>query len=674
MKRRCRLLTHDLVPSRLPSASEGATAGRAFPAMDGGSRVSVTVQPLPPPPVRPRPLQGLSRRVDRMSERSFSLLMFLPAGLLILLIALPPIAAVFGMSLFRIELLKDGPTRFVGAGNIRRLMADANFTASIPRTILFALAATALTVPLALATAMLLNRAKRWGAPLAVALLLPWAIAPIVTGFFWRFMFQPSFGIITDILTELGLVHGAVPWLEDPGKAFAIAVLATAWRSAPLLALIILSSLKSIPGALYRAATMDGATPGQAFRAVTLPAIRPTLMIATILQIIISLQVFDLLFQLTRGGPGLETTTIAYYIYNSAFNNLSLGYSAMLALFLMVVIIVFSLAAARLGRRRVPRPEFTDDDLDRLVLDGSSVASVSASPSSESAPDRRARPHRRRGIPRGLRRLVSWVLVALLVLWSVGPTLWIIVASLEPESAVTSIPLRLTAHLDLRHFADIFSSPEWQSSFKVSLVVTLATTFITLVLAGMAAYPLARLRVPGKPIAIGALMFTYTVPAIVLMIPLLFVYNRVGLTDTVQGLVIANVAFSLPLAIWLLKSIFENVPVALESSARMDGCSRIGTIVRVTIPAAASGIAATGLLLLISVWNEFLFAVVLGNHGAVTITRRIGYINSPTGIGGDPPYTYQAAAGVVAVLPVVILVMIFHRRISSGLTESYLKG
>lgn len=635
--------------------------------------MSVTVQPLPPPPVRRRPLQGLTRRVDRMSERRFSSLMFLPAAVLILLIAVPPIASVFGMSLFRIELLKDGPTRFVGTGNIGRMLADTNFTASIPRTILFAVAATAITVPLALATAMLLNRAKRWGAPLAVALLLPWAIAPIVTGFFWRFMFQPSFGIVTDILRGLGLVHGPVPWLEDPGKAFVIAVLATAWRSAPLLALIILSSLKSIPSALYRAATMDGATPGQAFRAVTLPAIRPTLMIATILQIIISLQVFDLLFQLTRGGPGLETTTIAYYIYNSAFNNLSLGYSAMLALFLMVVIIAFSLAAAYLGRRRAPRPVFTDDDLDRLVLDPSAVAQRAGRTAAGSALPAE-RPRRRRQLPRGVRRVVGGVLVALLILWSVGPTLWIIIASLQPESAVTSIPLRLTANLDLRHFADIFSSPEWQGSLRVSLVVTVATTVITLVLAGMAAYPLARLRVPGKSIAIGALMFTYTVPAMVLMIPLLFVYNGIGLTDTIQGLVIANVAFSLPLAIWLLKSIFENVPAALESSARMDGCSRLGTLVRVTIPSAASGIAATGLLLLISVWNEFLFAVVLGNHGAVTITRRIGYINSPTGIGGDPPYTYQAAAGVVAVLPVVILVMIFHRRISSGLTESYLKG
>jgi multiple sugar transport system permease protein len=635
-----------------------------------GSAVDTRERVTPLEPRRRLPGR-LSRRIDYLSERKFAVLLFLPAGLLVALVAVPPIAAVFGMSLFRIELLRDGPDRYVALKNFHRLVADSNFTASIPRTMLFAIGTTVLTVPLALATALLMNKAKtRYSAGLSVALLLPWAIAPIVTGFFWRFMFQPSFGVITSILRALGIVHGPVAWLQDPGKAFGIAILATAWRSAPLLALIMLGALKSIPPSLYRAAAMDGATGLQAFRAVTLPAIRTTLFISTILQIIISLQVFDLLFQLTRGGPGLETTTVAYYIYNAAFNNLSLGYSAMLALFLMAVIIVFSLAAAYLGRNRRPKVEVTDDELVDMQLHALPQSAVSALPRTDYAEPKR----RRRLVPARVRRLGMGVSVVLLLIWSVGPTLWILIASLQPESAVTSSPPTPTWRLDFSHYRELFTSHEWISSFKVSFVVTIATTLITLLLGALAAYPLARLRIRGKNVIIGLLMFTYTVPALVLAIPLLLVYNHVGLTDTIQGLVIANVAFCLPLAIWLLKAIFENVPEALEKSARIDGCSRIGTLFRVTVPAASSGIAATGLLLLISVWNEFLFAVVLGNHGAVTITRRIGYINSPTGIGGEPPYTYQAAAGIVAVLPVILLVMFFHRRISSGLADSYLKG
>jgi multiple sugar transport system permease protein len=169
-------------------------------------------------------------------------------------------------------------------------------------------------------------------------------------------------------------------------------------------------------------------------------------------------------------------------------------------------------------------------------------------------------------------------------------------------------------------------------------------------------------------------MFTYTVPAIVLAVPLLFLFDHLHLTDTIRGLVIANVAFSLPLAIWLLRNIFQNVPAALEASARMDGCSRLGTLFRITIPSASAGIAATAILLVISTWNEFLFAVVLGSNGAVTITRRIGYINSAPGLTGTPPATYQAAAGIAATLPMLVLVILFHRRIRSGLTQSYMKG
>jgi ABC-type sugar transport system permease subunit len=612
----------------------------------------------------------VSRRIDRLSDRRFALMLFVPAAILIGVIVLPPIIAVFVMSLFRIELLKDGPTRFLGLDNITRMLNDSFFVESVPRTLWFAIGATALTIPLALGTALLMNRRSRFETPLAVGLLLPWAIAPIVTGFFWRFIFQPSFGLATQITNGLGLTEGAVPWLQEPTTALILAMLATAWRSVPLLALIILSALKSIPNQLYRAARMDGATPWQAFRAVTLPSIRPTLLVATILQVIISLQVFDLLFQLTRGGPGFETTTITYYIFTAAFDNLSLGYSAMLAIFLMVVIVAASGATLYLRSGRLRRKKALhsteEDSVGRLRLE-------TAAQLDQNWPED-SKVRRRWTLPPMVRKVVSMVAIGALLVWSIGPTLWILLASLQPETAVTSVPLDLTASLDFSQYADIFSNEMWISSIWVSLQMTLGSTILTLVIGALAAYPLARLDLPGKNAAIAVLMFTYTVPAIVLLIPLLFIFNALSLNDSVLGLIIAHVAFSLPLTIWLLRNIFASVPSALEASARMDGCTRLGTLFRVTIPSASAGIAATAILLLISVWNEFLFAVVLGNQGAVTVTRRIGYINSPSGLSGEPPYTYQAAAGIVAVLPVIVLVILFHRRIRSGLTEGYLKG
>src|SRR6188508_1731664 len=154
--------------------------------MIGAREVGITLN-------KPRSLVGrVSSRLDRMTERKFALLLFIPAFILVGAFVLPPIIAVFGMATFRIELLREGINRFVGLNNFNRMFADFDFLAAIPRTILFAAGSTLVTVPLAVFAALLMNRRSRFETVLGVALLLPWTIAPIVTGFYWRFMFQPS--------------------------------------------------------------------------------------------------------------------------------------------------------------------------------------------------------------------------------------------------------------------------------------------------------------------------------------------------------------------------------------------------------------------------------------------------------------------------------------------------
>jgi multiple sugar transport system permease protein len=173
---------------------------------------------------------------------------------------------------------------------------------------------------------------------------------------------------------------------------------------------------------------------------------------------------------------------------------------------------------------------------------------------------------------------------------------------------------------------------------------------------------------------LAGLLFTQMIPAIVLVIPVLLVFQRLGLKDTVWALIIVNTAFWLPLAIWLLRNVIAEVPRVLESAARMDGCSRLGALVRVVLPAARPGMAATAILVLIGTWNEFLFAVVLGDRNAVTMTRRISQIQTIGTLGGIPPFTLVAAAGILVALPCLLLVLAFNRRIVSGLTEGVVKG
>jgi multiple sugar transport system permease protein len=618
----------------------------------------------------------MTGRLDRLSDRKFAFLTFLPGGLLVALVLFPPILSVLVVSFFRIELLKDDDVFFVGLRNYARLAADTAFLEAVPRTLVFALGTTVLTVPLALITALLLNHRFRGVTLLGVALLLPWAVAPVVTGLYWKFIFQSQFGLATGIANVLGFTDGPVLWLAEPVTAIVVAMVASAWRTVPLLAILLLAALKTIPEVQYRAARIDGATTWQAFRYITLPSLRNTLLVISILSLIVTLQTFDVLFTLTGGGPGTSTTVIIYYIYKNTIGTLSFGYSAALAGFLFAVIALCSsvLLILRLRDRSSTSGVAADDIAVVMAGPVRAVTGLPAPPPTVEVPYSSISRRRRFRVPRPLRRILFGAGVVALVTWILGPIVWIAIASLQPEGAVTSRPPALTSELHFEHYADLLGRRDWQGSIAVSLELTIAVTVIALVFGAMAAYPLARLNLPGKRTLLTVLIFTQMVPAIVMAIPVLLMFRTVGLKDTVAGLVIVNVAYWLPLIIWLLRNVLEEVPLSLEYAARIDGCSRLGSLFRVLVPAAAPGFAAVAILLLIGTWNEFLFAVMLGDRNAVTVTRLIGFLDSTVGPDGPPPFTVLAAAGIVAILPCLALVVAFHRRVVAGLTQGFVKG
>lgn len=617
-----------------------------------------------------------SRRLDRLGSGRFALVVFIPGAVLVGLFLLIPIASAVGMSLFRIQLAKDSLTPFIGLRNFTLLPADAGLLGAVPLTIAFSILTTAIVVPVSLATALFLDRNARLIGVLGVLMLLPWAVAPIVTGTYWRFIFQSQFGLMTALANLVGLADGPVDWLGDPTTAVVIAAMASAWRVVPLFTLIILAALKSIPRAQYAASKVDGADAWQRFRFVTLPALRATLLIVAVLSVISTLQVFDVLYTLTRGGPGTSTTVVIYHIFKTAFEQLNLGYASAMALFLTGIIALCTLFLVVFRRRRGRVTSRADAPFDEQFRVGDLAAALAAARAESPSPNPRVRIN----VPSWVGRLTLIVGGILLLVWSLGPIAWMALASVQPESAVTSIPFALTFDLRISNYTDLFlntgrfQSLRWLDGLWVSLQVATLTALLTVALSALIAYPIARLRIPGKGIVLGVLLATQMVPAMVLAIPVLVIFQRLDLVDTVTGLVLVNTAFSIPVAVWLLKNVFDQAPKSLEAAARLDGCTRLGSLFRVVIPACRAGIAATAILILIGTWNEFLFAVVLGNNDAVTATRLIGLIQTGTGPSGAPPYTLLAAAGLVATLPCIVLVALFHRRISGGLAEGYATG
>jgi multiple sugar transport system permease protein/N,N'-diacetylchitobiose transport system permease protein len=275
-----------------------------------------------------------------MDEVKFGLLLILPTALILLIFLGFPIGYAIVMSFQQIELTISPDRSWAGLENYGELLQDQVLYDSIGRTLYFALLTIGLSTFMALILALILNEPFRGRKPVRVLMMMPWAVAPVVAGVLWRYVFHPTYGLSNALLYQLGVIENYVVWLDSATVAISIAAVATTWKTVPFLTLIMLATLQSIPEQLYRAARMDGAGLLARFRFVTLPHLRNTLIFAVVLQTIVSLQTFDLIFTLTRGGPGQGSVLLSYLVFINAFERLSLGRASAMAILLALFIIV----------------------------------------------------------------------------------------------------------------------------------------------------------------------------------------------------------------------------------------------------------------------------------------------------------------------------------------------
>ena len=297
----------------------------------------------------------LAQRFHRMDESRFGLLLILPTALLLLVFLVYPITYAVVMSFNRIELTVSPDQRWVGADNYGRVLGDRVLRESVVRTLVFAGLTVVICVGMSLVLALVLNEAFAGRKFVRVLILLPWAVAPVVNGVMWRYLFQSNYGLVNAVLYSLGIIPRYQVWLDSGPVALTIAAVATAWKGMPFTTLILLASLQSIPESLFRAAKMDGAGAFSRFRYIVLPHLRNTLIFAVLLETIVSLQVFDLIFTLTRGGPGQGTVLLSYLVYINAFERLSLGRASAMAVLLALLIMSLIALVTGLMFRLRPR-------------------------------------------------------------------------------------------------------------------------------------------------------------------------------------------------------------------------------------------------------------------------------------------------------------------------------
>jgi len=242
-------------------------------------------------------------------------------------------------------------TPFVGLSNYVTIAQDSRFWLSLAHTTFFAFATILLELTFGLVLALAMNRVVRARGAVRAAVLLPWAIPTVVGGLLTRFMFEGQSGIVNSSLRQLHVLRDPISWFVQDGTAWVPVILADVWKTTPFVALLLLAGLQNIDGELYEAAATDGASGWWQLRHITLPLLKPALLVALIFRTLDAFRVFDLIYVLTGGGPGTSTEPISMYAFNALLQNLDFGYGA--ALSVVIFLVTFGLALLYIRGLRV---------------------------------------------------------------------------------------------------------------------------------------------------------------------------------------------------------------------------------------------------------------------------------------------------------------------------------
>ncbi len=295
---------------------------------------------------RSDPGAALARR-----ERRFAAALLAPAFLALLATTTFPLLFLVWTSAYRMDLAMPFADGFVGLANYRELFADGRFWSSLLISLIYTGSTVVLQVAIGLALALVVIDLRRSQGLFRMIAILPVVLSPAVVGMVWRtFMLAPEFGIIDYLAITAGL--GSRNWLGDPGLALVSVIVIHTWQWTPFAFMVLLASLAALPEDLYEAARIDRANAWQRFTRITLPLIRPAIVMVVIMRTMVALTAFAAIFTVTGGGPGTATEILNLYAYRKSFTELSIGYGSTLAVALLIVTVLISAVLFALRRAR----------------------------------------------------------------------------------------------------------------------------------------------------------------------------------------------------------------------------------------------------------------------------------------------------------------------------------
>ncbi|MGW3961077.1 ABC transporter permease [Amycolatopsis sp. NPDC005003] len=661
-----------------------------------------------PAPARRAPGGSSSlTRTQRLFGRDWRLAAVFVGPTLVLvagLILVPIVSSVFTSATER----HGAETVFVGLDNYTALAGDGLFHRGVLNSFVFTAYAEIFKVTFGLIAALMLHHMRRGKAIIAGVILLPWVIPTVVTAFTWRSLLDPIFGSVNVLLTDSGIGPGLAAiglvdkwpaeWLSDPALAMPAVILVNVWKGIPFFTVTFLAGLKAIDSGLHEAAMVDGASPWQRFVHITLPGLRPVMIVTVLLSSIWTFNNFDLIWLMTQGGPGDATAPYVMVAYSKAIQQLQLGAGAAVTLVMLPVIAVLVVILVRMMRRSdqpgaadLGRRRLTDGQRRALpwaIVAASVLVLVWASPhivwkaavvlgvfvALAAVVGRIVSVLATRG-NRLAARLVggtgSGVALVALLAFVLAPLYWMTVTAFKSDDQIVARTDDLwPTPWTTQQFTNLFTGA-FGTWYVNTILVSVASTVIALVCAALAGYALARLKFRGSESFTVTILLTYVMPGALLFIPLYQLMSGIGLNDSLWSLVLAYPTFTLPFATWLLVGYFKSIPADLEEAALVDGCTRFGAFVRIVLPLAKPGLLAVALFTLTNAWNEFLFAFVFITKNE-NKTLPVGMQSM---IFGDVvPQGQLAAASLLVSIPVVLMYGFGQRFLTEGLTAGAVKG
>ena len=578
----------------------------------------------------------------------------LPAIVVMLVVIAYPIYYTIDLSFFKTPPgLQLSDKIFVGLDNYTAILTSDVFWRVTLNTVIWTLASTLIAFVLGFAAALALHRDFIGRGMLRAILIIPWVISAVAASYIWKWIYHSDFGIIGAVLVQLGLADRPPNFIDSVSTVLPSLIVVNIWREFPFAMIMMMAGLQTVPDQLLRAAQVDGATRMAALLARHLPASERRL---------------DGDDPAARGG---ELQFLHHSLDHDRRRSVErlphLDHAHLRA----------RLRAPALGRgvglfgAPVHHPDDAGLFLRACAQRRTSREAGRMSSIAETAPSTARRRKRIDGW-----RWAGRIFLVFMLLYTAVPMVWMLLTSIKSGFAAMQFPPQwwpdeptLASYQKLLDPQNSVGQ-DFLRFFWNSLFVSTVTTILSVIVAVPAAYAFSRFSFPGRNFLFFSVLLRNMFPAVIFLVPLFILMRLLGLVNTHGSLVLTYLTFGLPLAIWLLKGFYDNIPVQLEQAARIDGATRFQAFLLIVMPLSVPGIIATAIYSFIGAWNEYIYAYTfLSKNDQLTLPVGIQRFFSEN----TTDFPGLMAASFMMSVPVVVLFLVLQKYFVRALTEGAVK-